>query len=324
MLWIIGTVFLAMVGGALLRIGSVVANARATRDDRPSVLPPVNVFRLGAGVVGFLWGVVTLLATIHVVDYGHVGIVREFGSIERIASDDGLTLTFPWQNFEQENVQTQSLLSESDCYNGRVEQCYETFSSESIDVFIVGVLNFHIDAANVRTLREKIGPNYKEKVVLPRINQVLKDETVKYRAVDITPNREAIRNAVRDRLTRELAEDGIAVEDFLLRNVDFKDEVKTAIDKKVIAEQEAAAAQQQIAVAEAQAKQKAAEAQGNADKLRIEAQGQAEANRAVSASLTSELIQFQAVQKLADNIQIMLVPSGSGILINPESLVPRP
>lgn len=265
-----------------------------------------------------------LLFSVHVIPYGNVGIVRTFGAITSVKLDDGLAFTWPWQDFETENIQTQSLLSDSSCYNGRFKNCFETFSKESIDVFITGVLNFHIDPENVRTLREKIGPNYREKIVLPRMNQVLKDETVKYAAVDITPNREAIRNAVRDRLTRELAADGIAVEDFLLKNVEFKDEVKAAIDEKVIAAQRAQAAEQQVAVAAAEARQKAAAAEGEANRLRIEAQGQADANRTISESLTPALIQFQAVQKLAGNIQIALLPAGQGLIIDPASLLSPP
>lgn len=274
-----------------------------------------------AFALALVWMIMTFLLSFHQIQYGHVGIVKTFGSLSTVLTEDGLTLIWPWQNFEQENVQTQSLLSPDDCYGGRFHNCFETFSKESIDVYVTGVLNFHIDPQNVRTLREQIGPDYIRKVILPRVHQVLKDETVKYAAVEITPNREKIRNAIRERLTRELAADGIAVTDFLLQNVDFKNEIKAAIDKKVIAEQEAEAAQKQVAVAKAQADQVAATAQGAADKLRIEAQGQADANRLVSQSLTPELIQFQAVQKLAPNIQIALLPSGQGIIIDPATLL---
>lgn len=276
----------------------------------------------GVGVFFLIvWLITTIVASVHNVDYGNVGIIRTFGAISTIRTEAGLTLIAPWQNFEQENVQTQSLLSPESCYDGRKTTCYSTFSIDNNDVFIIGVLNFHIDSQNVRALRVNIGPNYREKVVLPRINQVLKDETVKYKAVDITPNRQQIRSAVRARLTEELATDGIAVEDFLLQDVDFRDELKASIEKKVIADQDAEAAERQVAVAEAQARQVAATAQGAADKLRIEAQGQADANRLISESLTPELIQFQAVQRLADNIQIALIPSGQGIIIDPATIL---
>lgn len=276
----------------------------------------------GVGVLFLIvWLITTIVASVHTVDYGNVGIIKTFGAISTIRTEAGLTLTAPWQDFEQENVQTQSLLTPDNCYDGRFQNCYSTFSIDNNDVFIVGILNLHVDAPNVKTLRVNIGPDYKTKVVLPRINQILKDETVKYKAVDITPNREKIRGAVRDRLTEELARDGIAVEDFLLKNVDFRDELKASIEKKVIADQDAEAAQRQVAVAQAQAEQVAATATGAANKLRVEAQGQADANKLIAQSLTPELIQFQGVQRLADNIQIALIPSGQGIIIDPATIL---
>ncbi|MEK7573261.1 MAG: prohibitin family protein [Patescibacteria group bacterium] len=268
----------------------------------------------------FLWMITTIMASVHRVDYGNVGIIKTFGSITSIRTEAGLVLIVPWQDFEQENVQTQSLLTEGTCYDGRFPNCYEAFSIDSNDVFIVGVLNFHVDPQNVRALRVNIGPNYKEKVVLPRINQILKDETVKFKAVNVAPNREKIRAAVRDRLTVELAKDGIAVEDFLLQNIDFRDEFKQAVEKKAIADQEAEAAERQVAVAEAQAAQVAATAQGAADKLRIEAQGRADANRTINETLTPELIQFQAIQNLSDNVRIMLLPADNNFIIDTSSL----
>jgi len=41
----------------------------------------------------------------------------------------------------------------------------------------------------------------------------------------------------------------------------------------------------------------------------------------LSESLTAEVIQFQALQKLADNIQIALLPSGQGLIIDPATLL---
>jgi regulator of protease activity HflC (stomatin/prohibitin superfamily) len=79
--------------------------------------------------------------------------------------------------------------------------------------------------------------------------------------------------------------------------------------------------QELVAAREAEARQRAAEAQGNADKLRIEAQGQADANRLINESLTPLLIQFQALQKLADNVSIALIPSGNGLIIDPATLL---
>lgn len=313
--------------------------ARPSSREYNSVNDAHNWQRVGVGIqivaviLFLIWGGIhTANRSIHTVDYGNAGIIKTFGSISSIRTEAGLTLIAPWQDFEQENVQTQSLLSPDTCEDkdaagtviARYDNCFSTFSVDTNDVFIVGVLNFHIDPQNVKALRVNIGPNYKEKIVLPRVNQILKDETVKYKAVDIAPNRETIRAEVRTRLTEELAKDGIAVEDFLLQNVELKTEVKVAIELKVVADQQAQAAVRLIAVSEAQAKQVAATAQGAADKLRIEAQGQADANTTINASLTPLLIQFQTIQKLADKISVIMLPSNNSIISLPSNLIPTP
>ena len=43
--------------------------------------------------------------------------------------------------------------------------------------------------------------------------------------------------------------------------------------------------------------------------------GEAESNRLVGASLTSAILQNRYIEKLSDNIQVMLVPSSGGPLI---------
>ena len=197
----------------------------------------------------------------------------------------------------------------------------EAFSSDTQDVFVIGTLNLSVNPEDVQLLARTIGPNYLDNIVRPRMHQLLKDTTVLYKGVDIAPGREAIRKTVADRLRRELAIYSITAEDFLIENFDFRPEFKKSIEDKVIAEQNALAEENKVALAEAQARQKAASAQGEADRLRIEAQGQAEANRLVNESLTPLLVQYQAMQKLSDNVQIIMLPAGEGIIIDPSTIL---
>lgn len=62
-------------------------------------------------------------------------------------------------------------------------------------------------------------------------------------------------------------------------------------------------------------------AKGRAGVLTTEATAQAEANRTIAESLTPMLIQFQALQKLADNVKIVFMPSGQGLIIDPATLL---
>jgi regulator of protease activity HflC (stomatin/prohibitin superfamily) len=271
------------------------------------------------GMLVVLGGITTIVRAVKVVEAGHVGLVYRFGDIVG-QRDAGLSLIWPWEEFRTADIRIQSVRPTEDCANG-LEFCLASFSSETQDVFIQTTLNISVNPNDVQTLYRTVGPDYVNKIVRPRLLQSFKDETVKYESVDIAPNREQIRQAARARLRTELAAFSINADDLLIDNIEFREEFKQAIEAKQIASQEALRQQELVAAREAEARQRAAEAQGNADKLRIEAQGQADANRLINESLTPLLIQFQALQKLADNVSIALIPSGTGLIIDPATLL---
>lgn len=254
---------------------------------------------------------------------GEVGVVRTFGKIDG-QRPAGLQLIWPWQSIQNANTQLQSKCPGGETpKNNNCNSAYNAFSSETIDVTATVIVNYHVDDKDIQTLFRTIGPDYAAKLILPRVANDVKEQTVKYQAVDLAPSREKLRKDLVDQLRSELAQRSITVDDVLLINVDFPNQdVKKAIDGKVIQAQLAEAAKQQVEVAKQQALQASATAQGAADKTRIEAQGQADANNLINASLTPNLIQFQTVQKLAPNVSVMLLPSGSGNLLDVSSLIP--
>ena len=58
--------------------------------------------------------------------------------------------------------------------------------------------------------------------------------------------------------------------------------------------------------------------------LVAEAEGKAEANRLITESINPLLVQWEAVQKLPDDITIALLPSGQRIIIYPATLLRPP
>ncbi|MDO8686920.1 MAG: prohibitin family protein [Candidatus Berkelbacteria bacterium] len=271
-------------------------------------------------VVVLLWVVLhTATASVRMVNAGFVEVVYQFGGIVG-QREEGLQLIAPWQDTVSWDTRVQKIRPETTCGDKKTPECLEAFSKETQDVFIKPTLNLRVSKEAIQLLARTVGVDYVEKLVRPRLQQIFKDATVAYLSVEIAPNREEIRVSVRERLKKELDPWSITVEDLLVDNMDFREEFKIAIEAKQIASQEALRQKELIAAKEAEAKQKAAEAQGNADKLRIEAEGQAKANDLISRSLTPALIQFQAVQKLGPNVQIALIPSGQGIIIDPATL----
>ncbi len=317
--WIIQVVVVAVLASAVWWGGSYVGGwARRHKEDRTIAVDTLNATRIaGVGMrvaavalAALSIGLSTLASAVHQVDAGHVGVIRTFGAITD-QSGSGLVVTWPIQTLEEASV--------------RVERYDVTditaFSKETQDVVVSATVNYQVSPRAIQTLYKDVGSGYIDTLLRPRLINFVKEETVSFNTVDIAPNREQIRRTVRDRLKEDLEPFSIDIVDLLIENIDFRQEFKAAIEQKQVATQEALRQQQLIEARKAEAQQKIETARGDAESVRIAAEAQSTANKLLAQSLTSEVIQFQALQKLADNVQIALLPSGQGIIIDPATLL---
>ena len=278
------------------------------KDDDGKVVGSILLILASVGFV--LWvGLHTGFASFRQVEAGHIGVVYEFGAI-KTQIPEGVNWIAPWRNVKTANIQVQRHLFEN----------LESFSLETQDVFVKASLNIKVSPGTIQDLYRTVGPNWFKVLVEARVAQNFKDETVKYRSVDIAPNRETIRQSVRERLEKELSSYSIEVVDLLLDNIDFSSEFKASIEAKQIATQKALEEEQRVKVSQFQANQRIEQARGEGSAILAVAEKQAEANKKLSESLTPELIQYALIQKLGDNIEVILLPSdqpfilGEGIL----------
>lgn len=319
MFWFISVAFAVVICGVAFLIG------RAMRREAEPGSPESDrgmIVAVAAVIVFVLWvGAHTALTALKPIEAGSVGVVYQFGEIVG-QKGEGLQFIAPWQELRTESIKVQR--KRFDNISG--------FSRETQDVIVSTTLNYRVDPAAVQQLYRTVGPNWFDTLVEPRINQFFKAETVKYNTVDIAPNREQIRVDVQAKLDADLRQFSITVEDLLIDNIDFTSEFKQSIEEKQIAAQNAlreqerisqrqAEAQQGIESAKGEAEQERERARGSADAIRIRAEAQAEANRLLDASLTAQVIQWLAVDKLADDLDIALLPSGQGVIIDPATLL---
>ena len=289
--------------GIVLVIGAIalgVAREMRKSEDPEAVRAGKIILTASLVIVPLFILLFTVVESFHSVRAGYVGVIYQFGNIVG-QTEAGLVTTWPWQNVQEANVQVQrAQFSDLDA-----------FSAETQDVFIVATINYRVDPATVQELYRGVGPNYFEKLVPTRVNQLFKDETVKYRAVNIAPNREKIRREVRERLAKELAKYSIQVEDLLVDDIKFSPEFTQAIEDKQIATQQAQAAQNRVREAKFKARQVIEQAQGEAKAFSLK-------NR----TLTPLIVQQNAIDKLNPNVEVIILPSGSNFLL-PAGLLAR-
>jgi len=281
-----------------------------TRDYRGStILLLASLLKPGGFLILVLMVFITFFASVHQVPAGHIGVVYEFGGIKGQIGE-GLQFVAPWRDVLLANIQVQR----------RVFDKLNAFSEESQDVFVRASLNVRVSPQTIQQLYRTVGPNFFNVLVESRVIQNFKDETVKYKSVEIAPNRENIRKAVRERLEKELSPFSIEVVDLLLDNIDFNPEFKKAIEDKQIATQRALEEQQKIEGEKHKAQQAIERAKGEGSAILFRAEKEAEANRKLAASLTPELVRYAMVQKLSDKIQVMMLPSGQNFILDSDIL----
>ncbi len=312
MVWFISVAFAVVICGVAFLIGKAMrreAEPGSPESDRGLL---VIVF---AGIVLVLWvGAHTAISSLKAIEAGDVAVVYQFGEIVG-QKGEGLQFIAPWQAIRTESIRVQR--ARFDNISG--------FSKETQDVIVAATVNYRVDPGAVQNLYRTVGPNWFDTLVEPRINQFFKAETVKYNTVDIAPNREEIRRAVQAELDQDLQRFSITIEDLLIDNIDFKGAFKESIEQKQIATQD-----RLRAVEEAERKREQERgtadaerirASGEADAIRIRAEAQAEANVLINASLSAQVLQYLAIEKLAPNVDIALIPSGENIIIDPAVLL---
>lgn len=296
-------------------------------------------FGAPAGLL-ILWGILTLTNMVSSVDKGHVGLVHTFGKITETRAN-GLSVVLPWQTMETVDVRSRTICAKGDHpENGECKSLFEPFSAENIDVHLRGAFTYHVDPKDIAWLYTKIGPSFEDRIILPMLSDVVRYQTNKFGYQAIAANRPAIDKGIFEDMELRLRthpQEGVSAikaDSFTMMNFDFNQDVKDAINTKVLESEKANRATAELqtqtqqaaankAKAEGEANVARAAAEGQASKLRIEAEGraaatltearaQAEANDLLNRSLTANLLQLESIKRLNPGVQSIIVPSGSG------------
>ena len=304
---IISTIVLVV---AAIAVANGVGMRRAGKRDEGALW--VGGAVLGVLVVIFGWGA---FRSFHSVDAGHVLVVRQFGEIVG-QRGDGFQTIAPWQTAEEVSTQVESRPFQMDdrAQIQTLEGAVRTgpaISEETQPVYAVVTLNYRVSDQAVQRLFTEVGSNFFDKVVAPRVFQVFKNETVKFKSVEVAPSREQIRQEVQLELDRQLEDFSIDVVDFLINDLEFPEAFTEAIERKQVATQDALAAQQKVAQSKAEAQQE------------IErARGQAQAQRLRANALTDRNLKFEALQIFKANPpQIVFLPAGANNLLDPSTFL---
>ena len=311
---------LLFLGALLLLIaGAVAAVANIVRPTvgRDNVLSGVNLpagALLGVGAVALV--VSFALSAFVQIPAGFVGVVRQFGAVTGTTLDPGLHFITPFVNSVEEiDTRVKAI---------RVEG-YTAASKEQQDLFLDATLNYHVDPRSASRIVQELGLNFEDTIIRPRFLDIPKSVTDDYPTAIVINSRDEIRTKATELLRAQLEPRGIIVDGISFENFSYSEAYNAAIEEKQAAQQQVETERQRLAQQEIIAQQKVAAARGDSESQIERARGEAESNRLVGASLTAAILQNRYIEKLADDIRVMLVPSdGGGLILDLGSLTATP
>ena len=270
---------------------------------------------------------------------GYVGVVYNMnGGISDRTLTQGFHVISPTQNVTTYSIGIeQSYLTASKDGDSSDDESFEGPSNDGKGLTVDMTFTYRYDADRVADtftrFKGQSGKDVKNSFIKPNIMSWTKEVTAKYSVIDLLGDKRATLNSeLTDYLKQKFEPYGIVIESVSLINIDPDEETRSAVQKKVNAQQdlELAKIEQQTAnvnaekekeVAITKANQEKETAQINAEAKLIEAQAQADANRLISQSLTPELIRQQMYDKWNGKLPTVQAGNDSSVIVDTSDIL---
>jgi regulator of protease activity HflC (stomatin/prohibitin superfamily) len=234
-----------------------------------------GIFRGGSTIVVLL--VVLMLGSCGVttIDTGHVGVLTLFGRVTGEQLGEGFHFKNPLAKVTELSVRTQE-----------EKEVAEVPSSEGLLIRLEASLLYRLDSGRVTDVYQKLGPDYLSVLVIPNMRSVMRSVTASHTASALySEARDTVAQQMLTELKKSAEPRGVVIENVLLRDVGLPATLKSAIEAKQQAEQDA----QRMNFVLQKEKQEA-------ERKRIEAQGISDFQRIVTLGISQQLLDWKGIE----------------------------
>jgi len=269
-----------------------------------------NVRRI-AGVVRLVgFGIMILglfTSSIIQIDAGTIGVKKLFGKVQNDVLTSGLHFINPVLEVEKMDIKTQNYtmsgVHDEGAQSG--DDAIRVLTADGLEVTIDLTVLYKLLPSDAPKIVRETGLDYTNKIVRPLTRTKIRDNAVYYEAISLYSTR---RDEFQQRIFKDIEKDfnkrGLILEQLLVRNITLPQSVKTSIEQKISAEQEAQKMQFVLQKERQEAERKRVEAQGIADYQRIISQG-----------LTDKQLQYESIKaqlELAKSANAKVIVMGKG------------
>ena len=244
---------------------------------------------------------------------GHVGVVYDRGrGVLETPFQEGLHLKIPfWQVVTKMDTRLQAYTmsiapGEGSNYG---DDSIESLTKDGQKVFVDITIQYRISGDNAPWIYQNVGLDFAEKVIRPGVRNVVRDVTTGYDSTNLftQETRTKAQLAMEEALKVLYEKNKITLDNLLLRNIQFSENYLQAIEDKQVAQQRIQKAEYERQEAEIVKEKKIIEAQAEAESIRLKGE---------TLKANPQVIQFEFVQKMADDINWGVLPDGVLPLLN--------
>ncbi|MDD4985078.1 MAG: prohibitin family protein [Dehalococcoidales bacterium] len=274
-----------------------------------------------ASIIGLIIIISSIIgSSLVTVPAGHRGVVIRFGAVTGTILEEGLQVKLPFiESVVKMSVQTE-----------KYEAGAAAASLDLQDVRTTIALNWRLQPEATAEIYRTLGLGYIDRIAAPAVQETVKQVTAKYNAEDLILRRDEVKAAIEQSLATRLLQRGIITEAVSITEFQFSDTFVAAIEAKVAAEQAVQEARNKLERVKVEAEQREAQAlgeaaariataEGEAEYIRIVTDAQVAANAAIAESLSPEVLQYIFLDRLGEDIKVIVIPSEQGLdLVIPE------
>jgi regulator of protease activity HflC (stomatin/prohibitin superfamily) len=258
---------------------------------------------------------VVVASSVKIVEAGNRGVLTQFGAVDTSVSlEEGLHFVTPFRdNVVSIEVRTQ-----------KTEEDAASASKDLQDVQTQVALNYHIDPNNAQILYQQLGLDHSNRVIIPAIQESVKQVTARFNAEELITKRETVKTEIEQQIKQRLATYNIVVETISITEFKFSEQFTRAVEAKVEAEQRALQAENDLRRIQIEAQQAEARAVGEqksniarAEGLKqanvLEAEGEAEAIRIIDEQLRANpnYLEWLKTQRWDGKLPLVLGEGGT-------------
>ncbi|MBI5182583.1 MAG: prohibitin family protein [Nitrospirae bacterium] len=229
-------------------------------------------------IVGIIFAALIIMLVLNpfvIIGAGERGVVLNFGAVQPVVLGEGLHLRVPiMQKIIKIDVKVHKSQTEA-----------EAASKDLQDTHSIIAVNYHILPDKANWIFQNIGIEYKNRIIDPAVQEVVKAVTARYTAVELITQREKVRSEIKELLKERLIIYNILVDDFSIVNFKFSQQFAQAIESKQTAEQLALKAKRDLDRIKIEAEQKVTQAKAEAEALKLQKE-----------NVTAQLIKLRQIE----------------------------